>query len=203
MFWWNWCYEWNSSQWTNVKRNIGQTINFETYANTSQSSQFQNYVKIRELHIMQNPALLLSKQIRGFSCQIWNDHIRSGINTFWMEKVPSSLKYKTHFSRQLNCWLLRCSCRRCSNYIFLLHLTIDFNILRKDNFKLRWEIFHFWDLVRLVSEILRYLWFQIWRSPAQVRHEQAQRAICFMLFTSWIVSKEYQIYIHLLLFFNN
>ena len=39
----------------------------------------------------------------------------------------------------LNCWSLRCSwsiaCRRCSNYIFILHLTHGFNILRKNNYK--------------------------------------------------------------------
>ena len=50
--------------------------------------------------------------------------------------LPSSLWYKTHFSKQLNCWSLRCSwsiaCRRCSNYIFILHLTLGLNLLRKD-----------------------------------------------------------------------
>ena len=40
-----------------------------------------------------------------------------------------------HFSRKVNCWSLRCSwsiaCRRCSNYIFILHLTLGFKILRR------------------------------------------------------------------------
>ena len=62
-----------------------------------------------------------------------------------------SLIYKTHFSRQFNCWSLRCSwsiaCRHCSNYIFILHLTLGFNILRKDNCKPWRETFKFWDLV--------------------------------------------------------
>ena len=66
-----------------------------------------------------------------------------------------------HFSRQLNCWSLRCSwsiaCRRCSNYIFILHLTLGFNILRKDNCKPRRETVKFGDLVRLILEILRYI----------------------------------------------
>ena len=33
------------------------------------------------------------------------------------------------------------ACRRCSNYIFILHLTPCFNILRKDNDKPKWETF--------------------------------------------------------------
>ena len=41
--------------------------------------------------------------------------------------IPSNLQYKTHVSRQWNCWPLRCSwimaCRRCCNYIFILDLT--------------------------------------------------------------------------------
>ena len=61
-----------------------------------------------------------------------------------------SKKCKTHFCRQLNC-------RRCSTYIFILNLTPGFNILRKDNCKLKREAFKFWDLVRLISEILRYI----------------------------------------------
>ena len=58
-----------------------------------------------------------------------------------------SLWYKTHFSRQFNCWSLKCSwsltCRRCSNYIFILHLTLGLNTLRKDNCKPRWKTFKF------------------------------------------------------------
>ena len=48
-------------------------------------------------------------------------------------------------------------CRCCSNYIFILHLTLGFNILRKDNCKPRWETFKFSDLVRLILDTLRYL----------------------------------------------
>ena len=62
---------------------------------------------------------------------------------------------------QYNCWSLRCSwriaCRRCSNYIFILHSTCGVNILHKNNCKTRWETFKFWDLVRLILENLRYL----------------------------------------------
>ena len=70
-------------------------------------------------------------------------------------------KQIAHFSMQLNCWSLRCSwsiaCRRCSNYIFILHLTLGLNILHKDNCKPRRETFKLWDLVRLIFEILRYI----------------------------------------------
>ena len=69
---------------------------------------------------------------------------------------PSSLKYKTHFSWQLNCWSLRCSwsiaCRRCSNYIFILDLTPGFKGWGKDNYRMRRETFKFWDLVPLILE---------------------------------------------------
>ena len=72
--------------------------------------------------------------------------------------ILSNLQYKPHFNRPLNCWSLRCSwsitCRRCSNYIFILHLTLGFNILRKDDWKPRRETFKFWDLVHLILENL-------------------------------------------------
>ena len=71
-----------------------------------------------------------------------------------------------HFSRQLNCWSLRCSwsiaCRRCSNYIFILNLTPGFNGLGKDNYNMRREAFKFWNLVHLILETLRYTDIQIW-----------------------------------------
>ena len=68
-------------------------------------------------------------------------------------RSPSSLSYKTHFSRQLNYWSLRCS--RCSNYIFILNLTRGFNGLGKDSYKMRRETFKFWDLVWLILETLQ------------------------------------------------
>ena len=52
---------------------------------------------------------------------------------------------KSHLSRQINYWPLRCSwriaCRRCSNYIFILDLTPSFNELGKHNCKTRRETF--------------------------------------------------------------
>ena len=44
---------------------------------------------------------------------------------------------------------------RCSNYIFILNLTHGFNGLSKDKFKRIQETFKFWDLVRLILEVLR------------------------------------------------
>ena len=71
--------------------------------------------------------------------------------------LPSSLQYKTHFSRQYNCWSLRCSwsiaCRRCSNYIFILNLIFGINSLGKDNCKTRRETLKIWVLVHLILEI--------------------------------------------------
>ena len=86
----------------------------------------------------------------------WHFYVPGHLQLHWW--LPSSLWYKTHLTWQLNCWPLRCSwsiaCRHCSNYIFILHLTHGFNILRKDNWKPRRETFKFWDLVWLILEIL-------------------------------------------------
>ena len=38
--------------------------------------------------------------------------------------------------------------RRCSNYIFILDWTSDFNRLRKDTYKTKQETFKFWNLLR-------------------------------------------------------
>ena len=48
------------------------------------------------------------------------------------------------------------SCRRCSNYIFILNLTSGFNGLGKDNYQMRREAFKFRDLGRLILETLRW-----------------------------------------------
>ena len=47
--------------------------------------------------------------------------------------------------------------RRCSNYIFILDLTLSSNRLGKDSYKMGRETFKFWDLVCLMPEVLRYL----------------------------------------------
>ena len=75
--------------------------------------------------------------------------------------LPSNLWFKTHLNRQYNCWSLRCSWsiadRRCSNYTFILDLTSGFKGLDKDNCWTGRETFKFWDLVRLILEIWRYV----------------------------------------------
>ena len=118
---------------------------------------------------------------------ISNRHLQKGWSaavTWWKSQVTKSLpepmmiqftdahrqvsNIRLHFSRQLNCWSLRCSwsiaCRRCSNYIFILNLTPGFNGLGKDNYKMRLEAFQFWDLVRLILETLRYMHTSITRA---------------------------------------
>ena len=93
--------------------------------------------------------------------------------------IPSSLSYKPRLTRQLNCWPLGCrwsiACRRCSNYIFILHLTHGSNRLRKDNWKPRRETFKFWDLV---SEFTKsFLWV--------VRACGLQERDCMRLSAKW------------------
>ena len=67
--------------------------------------------------------------------------------------TPSYLQYKAHFSRQKDCWSLRCSwssaCRHCSNYIFIFDLTSGFNWLARDKWKTRRETFKFGDMCGL------------------------------------------------------
>ena len=76
--------------------------------------------------------------------------------------LAGTLIYKSHCSRQLNCWSLRCSWsiayRHCSNYIFILHLILGSNILHKSNYKSRREIFKLWGLVHLILESLWYIY---------------------------------------------
>ena len=72
-------------------------------------------------------------------CRYWRHMFYVSSNIFCtmtvnISKILRTVKslMETHFSRQLNCWSLRWSssiaCRRCSNYIFILHLTLGFNI---------------------------------------------------------------------------
>ena len=62
---------------------------------------------------------------------------------FHFARLSSNLWYKPHVSKK-KCWSLRCNwstaCRHCSNYIFILDLTLGVNRLGKDNYKTRWEI---------------------------------------------------------------
>ena len=53
----------------------------------------------------------------------------------------------------------RLMCLRCSNYIFILDLIPGFNRLGKDHCKIWWEIYNFSDLMRLILECWRYVWY--------------------------------------------
>ena len=93
---------------------------------------------------------------------------------YWVFSDVNAVLFKTylldHVCTVLSCitenglsvmYLLRCSwsiaCRHCSNYIFILDLTPGLNGLGKDNYKTRWETFRFWNLVRLILEVLRQM----------------------------------------------
>ena len=77
--------------------------------------------------------------------------------------VPYLYRETSNISRNLSCqWTclsLRCSwsiaCRHCSNYIFILDLTPDFNGLGKNNCKTRRGTFRFGDFVCLILEDLQ------------------------------------------------
>ena len=66
------------------------------------------------------------------------------------------------------CWSLRCSwsiaCQRCSNYIFILHLTPGFSGLGKGNCKTRGETFKFRGLVHLILQVWQAI---AWCDPNQ------------------------------------
>ena len=49
------------------------------------------------------------------------------------------------------------TCRRCSNYIFIVSLIHSFDKLGKDNCKTTRETFKFCDLVQLISESWWYI----------------------------------------------
>ena len=78
------------------------------------------------------------------------------------------MRETSNISRNLNgqksCWSLRCSlsiaCRRYYDYIFILDLTPGFNGLDQDNCKTKLGSNKFWDLVRLILEVLRYVFIK-------------------------------------------
>ena len=65
---------------------------------------------------------------------------------------------QTHLSSKITLLMTQMwsiACRRCSNYIFILNLTPDFNRLGQNNWKTRRETFMFWNLVRIILDISR------------------------------------------------
>ena len=104
------------------------------------------------------------------SCDaIWNDKFQATFDKMMNQYLADldgvvicrQTSNISHLNKRWNCWSLRCSwsiaCRCCSNYIFILDLTLFFNGLDKDNCETRWERFIFLDLVRLVLDVLRYV----------------------------------------------
>ena len=91
--------------------------------------------------------LIFKAQFAGSDHVCESTVICRGYCVWWCLQLPLILKYKSHLSRQQNCWSHRCSwsiaCRRCSNYIFILDLTPDFNGLGKDNCR----TMRYWSLV--------------------------------------------------------
>ena len=79
--------------------------------------------------------------------------------------LPSNLQYRSHLSWQSNDWSLRYSWsiayRHCSNNIFILELTSDFNRLGTDNCMMRLEPFKSYDLVRLILDDRRYTYLPL------------------------------------------
>ena len=94
------------------------------------------YIKIVASNSIQGWKLVKITLKLAFAMRYWQPRTTHSTLTV---RLPSSLQYKTHFSRQLNCWSLTGSwstaCRRCSNYIIILHSALGFSILGKDNCK--------------------------------------------------------------------
>ena len=117
---------------------------------------------------------LMTSSWRYFPYSVTSSLNVTSVAAFHCNEIPSSLYYKTHFSRQLDCWSLRCSwsiaCRRCSSYIFIINLAPGFNGLGKDNYQMRREAFKFWDLVRFILKTLRYAPFYVrwYRGPKRI-----------------------------------
>ena len=88
---------------------------------------------------------------------------------------------------QLDCWSLRCSwsiaCGHCSNYIFILHWALGFNILRTDNCKPRRETFKFYDLVCLILDMLRCI--KAWTSYLFAHYTIPLSISCRLIWRHW------------------
>ena len=102
-------------------------------------------------------SLVVGAAPRRCSNYIFILDITPGFNGLGKENYCKTSNIHHTFSKQWIYWSLRCSwsiaCRCCSNYIFILNLTPGFNWLGKDNYKTRWEIFKFWDLVCLILDV--------------------------------------------------
>ena len=88
-----------------------------------------------------------------------NKNSSNGINHFYshmtQQKYTSQYRKTSNISRTLIGNKIVDNYRRCSNYIFILNFTPGFNGLSEDNCKRIQETFEFWNLVRLIQEVLR------------------------------------------------
>ena len=75
---------------------------------------------------------------------------------------------------------------RCSNHIFIVAVTPDFNRMHKYNCKTRRETFTFWDLMRHMSKSWRYVVLQ----TLLLVHHRVRNYHCKPKFASWYVSDE-------------
>ena len=133
-------------------------------------------------HLNQNTTMIIQGNEK---CHLKNsDHLVSV--SMCVKSICRQNISRTLLCRQCNCWSLRCSwsfaCRRCSNYNFILDWSPGFNGLGKGNCKTRRETFKFWDLVGLISEILRYcgLWLKVYRDV-----NSSEMAWCGLKHTEW------------------
>ena len=98
------------------------------------------------------------------ACHCWSCYPGT-LSYSQLQLLPSSLQYKTHHSRQFNCWSLGCSrsipCRHYPNYILIFYLTPGFSELGRGNCKTTQEKCKCWDLVCLILEVWQYI--NIWR----------------------------------------
>ena len=91
-------------------------------------------------------------------------HIEYIVHLEYVYHIHMNKYHKTSYIRRTlggnNCRSLKCSwsiaCRRCSNYIFVLHLTFGLKGFGKERRKAVRESFKYSDLVRLVLETWRY-----------------------------------------------
>ena len=99
----------------------------------------------------------------GTAAPVWGQVITwSNTGSQWVNSLRPSEAYRqtsntSHTLGNKIVDVLRCTwsiaCRRCSDYIFILELTPDFNGFGKDNCKMRQETFKFWGLVHLILEV--------------------------------------------------
>ena len=74
-------------------------------------------------------------------------------------------------------WLIMCTCRCCSNHIFILDLTPGFNGLGRDSCKRRRESF---NLVHLILEILWYFFLRLGTSAEGANLRARMQSACLL-----------------------